>query len=60
MVGRNPRLLLVSSKSFLPILTWARDVRSLPDRLPDLIGERLERMGIPTPLIEAEELVDVL
>ena len=54
MIGRHPLLLLVSSRSFLPILTWARDVRSLPSRLPDLVGERLERMGIPTPLIDAE------
>lgn len=54
VVGRQPLLLLVSSTSLLSVLTPSRDVRGLPDRLEVLIATRLQRLGIPAPLIEAE------
>lgn len=54
VVQRQPVLLLVSSSSLLPVLTPARDVRTLPQRLPDIIAARLERMQISSLLIAAE------
>lgn len=54
VVDRQPFLLLVSSRSLLPLLTPARDVRALPQRLPALVATRLRRLGIPRPLIDAE------
>lgn len=53
-VGRQPILLLVSSESLLPVLTPARDVRSLPDRLPGIVAERLKRLGVDDHLIQTE------
>jgi hypothetical protein len=54
VVDRRPLLLLVASNSLLPILIPARDVGTLPRRLPDLVAARLRRAGIPAPLIDAE------
>jgi len=54
VVDRRPLLLLVSSRSLLPILLPARDLKSLPDRLPDLVAQRLRRFGVARSLIEAE------
>jgi len=54
VVDRQPLLLLLSSRSLLSILTPARDVRSLPSRLPALVAARLRRLGIAGRLIEAE------
>ena len=54
VVDRRPLLLLVSSTSLLALLLPARDVRTLPDRLPTLIGNRLHRLGVPEQLIRAE------
>ena len=54
VVGRQPLLLLVSSKSLLPIVLPARDVRSLPGRLGALVASRLQRFGIGPDTIEAE------
>lgn len=54
VVDRQPLLLLVSSASLLPIVTPARDVGSLPARLPELIADRLRRMDIDLALIGAE------
>ena len=55
VVDRQPLLLLVSSRSLLPMLLPARDVRALPDRLGGLVEARLRRLGIVTPVIEAEQ-----
>lgn len=52
--ARQPLLLLVSSRSLLPMLAPARDVRSLPERLPQMVAERLARHGVPQRLIVAE------
>jgi uncharacterized protein DUF6933 len=54
VVDRQPLLLLLSSSTLLSILTPAREVRSLPRRLPPLVAARLRRLGIAGPLIEAE------
>ena len=54
VVARRPLLLLVSSASLLAILEPARGVRSLPDRLPSLVGRRLRRLGVPDRLVRAE------
>lgn len=54
VVARQPLLLLVSSTSLLPMVVPARDVRSLPDRLPALVEGRLQRLGVHADLIAAE------
>jgi hypothetical protein len=56
VVNRQPLLLLVSSKTLLPLLVPARDVRGLPSRLADLVALRLERLGVSAAAIEAETL----
>jgi len=63
VVDRKPLLLLVSSKSLLAVLTHARDLRTLPERLPQIVSERLGRMHVAAELIELElgamDLVEV-
>jgi hypothetical protein len=54
VVGRQPLLLLVSSTSLLSILVRARRVRELPNHLEDMVACRLVRLGVATPLIDAE------
>lgn len=54
VVQRQPLLLLVNSRSLLPIVIRARDVRGLPERLPELVRSRLARIRIPESLIAAE------
>ena len=54
MVGRRPVLLLVSALSILPALVPARDVRGLPDRLPDIVAGRLRSLEVPQLLIDRE------
>lgn len=54
VVDRQPLLILVSSTSLLPMLVPARDVQGLPGRLPALVRQRLFRLGIDAPTIEAE------
>ena len=50
----SPLLLLVSSNSRLALLTYAREVRKLPERFPSLVAERLRRLGVPRAVIDAE------
>lgn len=54
VIARQPLLLLVSSRSLLSMLTPARDVRTLPDRLPGLVADRLQRLGVLPALVQAE------
>ena len=54
VVDRRPLLILVSAKSLLALLMPARDVRTLPDRLADLVASRLRRLGVPERLVSAE------
>jgi len=54
VVDRQPLLLLVSSLALLPIVLPARDVRSLPGRLADVVRGRLKRLGVDATRINAE------
>jgi len=54
VVDRRPLLLLVSANALLPIVLPARDVQSLPERLPECVAARLRRLRIPTAVIAAE------
>ena len=54
VVDRQPLLLLVSSNSRLALLTYAKEVRKLPERFPSLVAERLRRLGVPRAVIDAE------
>ncbi len=54
VVDRQPLLILLSSRSLLPILMPACDVRALPGRLPELVAGRLKRLGVACRLIDAE------
>jgi hypothetical protein len=54
VIDRIPILLMVSSRSLLPILLRARNVRELPDTLPGIVRARLHRLGVPPALIDAE------
>lgn len=54
VVDRQPLLLFVSSKSLLAMLAPARDVRTLPDRFPGMVGDRLRQLGVDLGLIGSE------
>jgi len=54
VIDRIPILVMVSSASLLPILLRARDVRRLPDILPEVVRARLHRLGVSPALIDAE------
>lgn len=54
VIARQPLLLLVSQKSLLSILTPARDVKQLPERLPEIVGARLRRLDMDETVIAAE------
>ena len=53
VVDRRPLLLLVSANALLPSVLPARDVQSLPERLPECVAARLRRLRIPTAVIVA-------
>ena len=54
VLDRQPLLLVISSLSLLTVLIRARDVRTLPARLPEVVGARLDRMGIRSAVVERE------
>ncbi|MDH5804430.1 MAG: hypothetical protein OEZ54_04530 [Gemmatimonadota bacterium] len=54
VVDSQPLLLMVSSLSLLAIITPARDVKHLPDRLSTVVVDRLLRLGIAPNLCQAE------
>lgn len=54
VVDRKPLLLLLSSRALLAILLPAREFRTLPLRLGEVVAQRLRRFGIEKQLIEAE------
>ncbi|MFZ0486283.1 MAG: hypothetical protein WAL83_04740 [Arenicellales bacterium] len=54
VIDRQPLLLLMSSTSLLPVLIRARDVKTLPDRIGDIVASRLKRMGIGEQVIVSE------
>ena len=55
-VGRQPLLLLVSELSLLAVVVPARDARTLPLRLRELVGARLERLGVRRKVLASELL----
>lgn len=54
VVDRKPLVLLLSSRALLAILLPARDLRSLPSRLGEVVAQRLRRAGMEKQLIDAE------
>jgi hypothetical protein len=54
VVDRRPLLLMVSAESLLPIVVPAKNVKGLPARLPQIVRERLDRLGVADRLIDAE------
>lgn len=54
VVDRQPLLLLVSAESLLLMLTPARDVKNLPQRVARMVEDRLRRLGVDEHLIRAE------
>ena len=54
VVDRRPLLLLVSSTSRLAVVTTARDVKALTERLAPLIGERIRRLEIDPDALASE------
>ncbi len=54
VIARQPLLLLVSEKSLLSILTPARDVKGLPERLAETVATRLRRLDIDDAVVAAE------
>jgi len=54
VVDRQPLLLVVSAASLLPMVVRARNVRTLPEQIGGLVANRLRRLKVDTPLIEAE------
>lgn len=54
VVDRRPLLLMVSSTSRLPMVTAARDVKSLPQRLTRILEERLRRLSVPFDYVSRE------
>lgn len=54
VVDAQPLLLFLSSRSLLTIIEPARGLRTLPTRLPELVGARLRRLGIAPSIVEAE------
>jgi hypothetical protein len=57
VVNRKPLLLLVSSRSLLAIVTWARDLRTLPNRLSRLVEDRLRRLLVPEAIVRSDVAV---
>lgn len=54
VVDRHPLLLLVSSRSLLSIITPARDLKGLPQRLAAVVEERLRRLGADESVLASE------
>jgi len=54
VVDRRPIVLLVSSKSLLSVLVFARDVKTLPDRVAQVVGDRLRRLPVSEDIVAAE------
>ena len=54
VVDRHPLLLLVNARSLLSLVQPAREVESLPARLPGLVRKRLRRLGVEPRIVDAE------
>ena len=53
-IGRVQRVMAVSSVTLLPVILPARDLRSLPQRLPDAVAEMLLVLGVPAAAVRTE------
>ena len=54
VVDRRPLLIVMSELSLFSVITPAREVRSLPQRLASIVAGRLRGIGIDERLVEAE------
>ena len=54
VIDRKPLLLMLSEKSRLAILEPARDLKSLPTRLPEIVRRRLSELSVPHSQIMEE------
>lgn len=54
VVDRRPLMLLVAARTLFPILVPARNVGSLPERLPRIVASGLFRARMPVEHIDAE------
>ncbi len=54
IIDRRPLLLMVSARSLLSMVVPARDVRTLPLRVADMIGARLRRLQVDPLVVESE------
>ncbi len=54
VVDRRPLLLVVASRTLFPILIPAREVSTLPERLPSVVASALARANMPLRQIECE------
>ena len=54
VIDHQPLLLLVSAASLLPLVVRAKNVSALPGRLPELVADRLRRLGVAPDLVQAE------
>ena len=54
VVDRHPLLMMMSEVSLFPIITPARDVRSLPERVGSIVFDRLMRIGLDEILVQRE------
>jgi hypothetical protein len=51
---RRPLILAASEKSLLAVLLPARDLSGLPRRFPDVVRDRLLRLGVPAAVADRE------
>ncbi|MEX2197432.1 MAG: hypothetical protein WD886_01370 [Burkholderiales bacterium] len=54
VIDRQPLLLLLSSRSLLAILEPAKELRTLPHRLSNLVEGRLKRLPISSHIVACE------
>lgn len=54
VVDGKPLLLFISSRSLLPIVARARNVKGLPEQFPGLLSERLRRLDVASAVIDSE------
>ena len=53
-VDRQQLILAVSAKTLLPVVIPAKEIRTLPTRLPTALGEVLAGLQVPSAVIETE------
>lgn len=53
-IGGQRLILIVSTATLLPVVLSARELPGLPDRLPELVGRRLRRLGVAEQAVRSE------